>query len=91
MTQMRSYTDKRSKLSSPYFRMGMLDGHRLVRERDATDSLFTSTGTANAMLAYEQYKAGYLAGLDSRPMPHYELHKNMGRVGGSHRVLSINL
>lgn len=89
MPQMPSYSDKRSKLSSAYFRMGMLDGFRLVRERADDDSLFTTA--ANTILAYDDYKAGYLAGLDSRPMPQYELHKNIGRIGGAHRVMSINL
>lgn len=68
---MRSYTNPSSPLSSAYFRMGMLDGHRAKRARTADDSLFTTS--ANAELAFDEYVAGYSAGLDARPMPTYEV------------------
>lgn len=84
---MQSYTDKRSRLSSPYFRLGMLDGHRALPHKPESDSLFTTT--ANSMLAYDAYKQGYLAGLDARPMPHYEVKPNIGRTGGELRSINF--
>jgi hypothetical protein len=68
---MRSYTNKASPLSSAYFRMGMLDGHRLKTARPKSDSLFTTA--PNTELAFDEYSAGYEAGLDSAPMPTYEV------------------
>lgn len=82
---MRSYTNKASPLSSAYFRMGMLDGHRAVRARAITDSLFTTS--PNTELAFDEYTNGYSAGLDSRPMPTYEVHHNWGKRGGESRAL----
>lgn len=82
---MRSYTNPTSVLSSAYFRMGMLDGHRATRARTANDSLFTTA--ANSELAFDQYSSGYSAGLDTCPMPTYEVSSRWGKRGGEVRAL----
>lgn len=82
---MKSHTDPRSPLSSAYFRMGMLDGYRLVPQRAATDSLFTTS--ANSELSFMQYTNGYSAGLDARPMPTYEVKPSWGARGGETRAM----
>ena len=82
---MRSYTNKSSPLSSAYFRMGMLDGHRAKPSRPATDSLFTTA--PNTEIAFDEYTSGYSAGLDSRVMPTYEVSHNWGKRGGENRAL----
>ena len=82
---MRSYTNAASPLSSAYFRMGMLDGHRANRARSADDSLFTTS--ANAELSFIEYSNGYGAGLDTRPMPTFEVSPNWGKRGGEVRPM----
>lgn len=75
----------KSPLMSNYFRLGMLDGFRALPERPATDPLFTDA--RQHMLAFDEYRAGYLSGLDCRPMPTYEIKPNLGRTGGECRVM----
>lgn len=77
----------KSPLGSPYFRMGMLDGHKLRPQLPSTHH--TISQSANPELAHTQYTAGYSAGLDSAPIRQYHTHPRLGVVGGEKRAMTI--